>query len=139
MFVAVPMLVGFLIFGREFITLWMGPQYVQSSQILFILTLPTFGAVANYTCGSAVLALGYVKRWACMAAVEALLNLFLSIVFVLVMGWGIYGVALGTLVPMFLVNNLWLFMYTCKILKADLRRFSQETVLRLAEDSVAEI
>ena len=130
MFVAVPLLVGMVVLGREFISLWMGPAYRDSASVLIILSLAQFGATANSLSGASLLGLGHVKPWACMAAAEAILNLGLSVGFVLFLNWGIFGVALGSLLPAVAINNILLMVYTCKVTKTSVSWFVRATVLR---------
>jgi O-antigen/teichoic acid export membrane protein len=47
MFLAVPILVGFMTLGGEFISVWMGPGYAASALVLSILTVARFGILAN--------------------------------------------------------------------------------------------
>jgi O-antigen/teichoic acid export membrane protein len=130
MLVAVLLLVGLVILGPEFITLWMGPAYKDSAVVLIILSLAQFGSAANGVCGTILLGLGHVKPWACMAAAEAILNLGLSVGFVIFLNWGIFGIALGSLLPAVAINNILLMVYTCKVTQTSVSWFLRATVLR---------
>ena len=130
MFFVIPLFVGFMFLGREFISLWMGPDYVKSAWILFILTISQFGALATRTCGSVLVGLGHVRFLGFMGMAEAGANLVGSVIFVLLLGWGIYGVALGTVIPMVVFNNFVQPIYTCRLLGMDARAYARDTVLR---------
>ncbi len=96
--VSLPILITLILRGPAFIGLWMGPQYSHSSGIvLIILSIPLIFAFANRT--ATAIAFGVEKhkttsRW---AIGEGVANLILSVV--LVHWYGIYGVAVGTMIP----------------------------------------
>ena len=127
---AVPLFVGFVFLGREFIGLWMGPQYAESALILLLLTIPQFGAAATRVCGAALGGLGHVRFLAYTAIAEALCNLGASVLFVLALGWGLHGVALGTVIPMILFNNILQPAYTCRKVGMAIGAFTRATALR---------
>jgi|WetSurMetagenome_2_1015567.scaffolds.fasta_scaffold23508_2 O-antigen/teichoic acid export membrane protein len=109
MFLGVPILVGFMTLGREFITVWMGPGYTPSAWVLLILTMSQFGLLANGLVGMTVTALGHVRLWSAICVVQSLAALVLSVGFVLITDWGIYGIAIGTTLPLVLTSNIWAF------------------------------
>ena len=47
MFLAVPILVGFMTLGGEFIAVWMGPGYTASAWVLLILATAHFGRLGQ--------------------------------------------------------------------------------------------
>jgi len=110
MFLAVPVLVGFMTLGGEFMTAWMGPGYAASAWVLCILTTAQFGHLANRPVSMTVVALGHVRLWAAMATVQSLAALVLSVSLVLLTDLGIYGIAIGTVLPVILLHNVWLFI-----------------------------
>ena len=130
MFFAVPLLVGFMTLGADFIELWLPAGYSKSAMILFILAIPQFGALATRGCGTILSGMGRVKFMAFMSLAEAVCNLALSVFFVVVMGWGIRGVAMGTLVPMMVFNNLVQPIYTCIALRMPVGQFVRLPALR---------
>ena len=93
-----PIGISFLIRGRSFIGLWMGPSYAAlSGEVLMILTLAQLIAAGNYTSGSMTLGIGRHKGMVPAVLLEGLCNLSLSIA--LVRTHGIAGVAVGTALP----------------------------------------
>jgi len=108
----IPMYLGYIIFGRLFVGLWMGhpvafpeTSVAGAAAVMAVLSLtkllylPAFG-------GEALLAAVDRVRFVSVTAVaEALTNLGLSIFFVMVLDWGIVGVAAGTLVARALVRG----------------------------------
>jgi O-antigen/teichoic acid export membrane protein len=98
MMVSLPIIITFIIRGSSFIGLWMGPQYSHISGIvLVILSVSLFFSFANQTAVAIAFGIEKHKTMALWAIGEGIANLTLSII--LVHWYGIYGVAIGTLVP----------------------------------------
>lgn len=101
--VALPILITFILRGRSFIGLWMGPQYAYSSgTVLIILSSALFFMFANRAAGSIAFGVEKHKKGAQWGIGEGIANLTLSII--LVHWYGIYGVALGTMIPSLFVH-----------------------------------
>ena len=98
-----PIVVTLLVRGRTFIGLWMGPQYSQASgTVLIILATALVFSQANNTAFAIAFGTEKHKVVAKWAIAEGITNLALSI---LLVHWlGIYGVAVGTLVPSLIVQ-----------------------------------
>jgi O-antigen/teichoic acid export membrane protein len=113
--ISLPMVVTLIVRGSSFIGLWMGPQYSHKSGIvLIILTVALFFSFANQTAGAIALGVEKHKAMACWAVGEGVANLGLSIL--LVHWYGIYGVAIGTLIPSLIAQlGFWPY-YTSKLL-----------------------
>jgi O-antigen/teichoic acid export membrane protein len=108
--------------GKTFITLWMGPQYSETSgTVLQILLISQFLGIANGTAASIMMAIDKHKPVAKWAVIEAALNLGLSII--LVKAIGIYGVAWGTSIAMALVHLTFWPRYVRKILDVPIQKF----------------
>ncbi len=103
MAISLPITATLLIRGRTFIGLWMGPQYAQrSGTVLILLATALLFSLANNTPLSIAFGIEKHKLVAQMAIGEGIANLSLSI---LLVHWlGIYGVAVGTLVPSLVVH-----------------------------------
>jgi O-antigen/teichoic acid export membrane protein len=103
MTVSLPILVTLMTRGRTFIGLWMGAQYAKSSgTVLMILATALFFSLSNNTAGAIAYGTEKHKIMAKWAIIEAIANLLLSIV--LARKFGIYGVAIGTLIPSLFVH-----------------------------------
>jgi O-antigen/teichoic acid export membrane protein len=105
--VALPIVITFILRGPSFIGLWMGPQYAHSSgTVLIILSIALVFMFANRTAGSIAFGVEKHKTGALWGIGEGIANLTLSIV--LVHWYGIYGVAIGTMIPSLFVHTvLW--------------------------------
>jgi len=117
MLLAIPLFVGFMTLGKEFISLWMGPEYDQSATILFILALAQFATTSSSPCTITLMGLNRIKFLAAMSILNGILNLSLSVLFVVAFNLGITGVALGTLIPMILINGIGVPIYACHALE----------------------
>jgi O-antigen/teichoic acid export membrane protein len=116
----VPAYVGFIIFGGVFIRCWMlGPEFTeemvqQSALVMAILAASRLALLPALGSEGMLAALGHVRQNAAIGIGEALLNLGLSLLFVLGFGWGLPGVAGGTLAAAIVVRMLILPWYTCR-------------------------
>ncbi len=133
----VPIYVGFILFARPFIRLWMfdpvdfpasaveGAAWVMVilsvSKLLFLLTVGASSILA---------AMGHIKITAALSIGEALVNLGLSLLFVLAFGWGLLGVAAGTLAARLFVTAFLLPWYACRKAGMAWGRYIVETLGR---------
>ena len=117
--------VGMIVFAEPFIRLWMyGPKFGDDSvrlaatvmQILAASKLPLLFVGASVP---VLNAMGHVRLTAVLAAAEALLNLGLSLLFVLGFGWGLAGIAAGTLAARLLLGTFIAPWYACRKMGMD--------------------
>ena len=130
MFLAIPVLVGFMTLGREFMDVWMGPGYAASAWVLLILTTAQFGGLANGPVGMTLVGLGHIRLWAIIVAVQSLTTLLLSVGLVLLTDLGIYGIAIGTALPVIVTHNVWIFIAGYRKVHASPLAAAKSTVLR---------
>ncbi len=103
MAVSLPVLVTLILRGDNFIGVWMGPQYSRTSGIvLTILATALLFSLPNTPASSIAFGVEKHKKVAKWAVGEAIANLTLSTT--LALTFGLYGVAVGTLVPSLAVN-----------------------------------
>jgi O-antigen/teichoic acid export membrane protein len=96
--VSLPIVTTLILRGPAFIGLWMGPQYSRSSgAVLILLSIPLLFAFANRTATAIAFGVEKHKTPSLWAISEGVANLILSVV--LVHWYGIYGVAIGTMIP----------------------------------------
>jgi O-antigen/teichoic acid export membrane protein len=120
-----PIGITLLVRGKTFIGLWMGPQYSQTSgTILQILLISQFFTIANSTAGQIAYGVDKHKSVAKWAAIEAVLNLGLSIV--LAKTTGLYGVAWGTSISQALIHLIFWPRYVRRELGVPIRTFLWE-------------
>ncbi len=114
-----PVGIVYLILGKNFIDLWMGPEYgPPSSRVLTILMIAYFGFLSQLVSGSILYGLGKVKTYAFLNIGTAAANLLLSLL--LVKPYGIYGAALGTAIPLTIYGTFIIPAYICRVLSVNL-------------------
>jgi len=110
---------GILIFGKDFIRLWLGADYVnapwkgRSDVILSILILANFPRMLQSITWQRLYAMAKVRFLMWLNVFEAFANLSLSIL--LVHFFGAVGVALGTFFPLFLTHVLIMPFYSSRV------------------------
>jgi O-antigen/teichoic acid export membrane protein len=125
-----PIGITLLVRGKTFIGLWMGPQYSQTSgTVLQILLISQFFTIANSTGGQIAFGTGKHKSVAKWAAIEAVLNLSLSIV--LIKTIGLYGVAWGTSIAMVVSHLIFWPRYVRRELGVPIRTYLWEGWIKI--------
>ncbi len=126
--VILPIGCAYLLLGETFITLWMGPQYGPSSAtVLTILMWAYFGHLSQFVAGSIFNGLGKVKNLAFLNIGTALVNIILSVI--LAKPFGIYGVALGTAIPLTITGTIIHPIYICRTMKLSLLEYFRKSYL----------
>jgi O-antigen/teichoic acid export membrane protein len=121
MVVSMPILITLLVRGGNFIGVWMGPQYSHTSgTVLAILAAALLFSLPNTPASSIALGISKHKTVAKWAIGEAVVNLSLSVVLARIVG--IYGVAIGTLVPSLVVNVVFWPRYVTHLVKVSYRQ-----------------
>jgi O-antigen/teichoic acid export membrane protein len=114
--ILLPVVIAFLIVGKEFIGLWMGPQYVMvAGTVLMLLAIPVLFAPLQMTSNQLLYGVNRHQVYAYIAVVEAAVNLGLSII--LARTIGVVGVAWGTMIPAVIIEGLIVPSYTAGVLK----------------------
>ncbi|MBN1588456.1 MAG: oligosaccharide flippase family protein [Pirellulales bacterium] len=96
---AIPLLVGLIVFGKEFLILWMGPTYAVSYPVLLILAMSQFPALPASITEHIYRGMHRVRLGAMVTLLQGIINLGLTLLFVLTFKMGIDGVAWGTFYP----------------------------------------
>jgi O-antigen/teichoic acid export membrane protein len=123
-----PIFMTFIIRGRTFIGLWMGPSYVDlSGHVLWILSVPWLFGAGVSVIASAILGIGKHKPVVPAALAEGLANLALSIA--LVRPMGVVGVAWGTAIPNLATSILFWPWYTRRTLGIPIRDYVRSVLL----------
>jgi O-antigen/teichoic acid export membrane protein len=97
------MYIGYFSFGKSFIRLWMFEPHnfpmasvKSAAQVMAILSCAKLLLLLGGFSRSILAATGYIGFAAKMTVAEAVVNLLLSISFVLIFDWGLIGIAAGT-------------------------------------------
>ncbi len=122
-----PIQIGLLILGKPFLSLWLGPEYADTSyRVLVILALPLALTLSQSVSGRILYGTGQLRWFARATMAEALANLLLSVA--LVRRLGIEGVAWGTTIPN-VVFNLAVAVYICRTLHVGLGTYARRSFL----------
>ncbi len=102
-----------IVFGRQFILWWMGPDFADSVPILWILATGVAFALAQNPAIGFMYALNKHYFYALATIVEGVANLTLSII--LVSHYGILGVATASLISMLIIKILVMPIYVSRL------------------------
>lgn len=111
--------VGSAFFGDMFINVWIGPGYPEAHTVMIILVAALVVATPVGVLRRILVGMGVVRWPSLLYFAEAVLNLILSLV--LVRFYGIYGVALGTLIPVVAIGLFVLFPLAVRRLEMRVR------------------
>jgi len=126
--VSLPLCLGFVFLGKQFITLWMGSEYSISAIYLIVLTIPQFTGMSQYMSALVLAGMAKHKVLAYLVLAEGAANLVLSIV--LIRKMGLIGVAWGTVIPDVICTALVIPWYTLRKLKFNAREYMIRAFLR---------
>ena len=108
-----------VIFGRPFIQIWMGPEYSGSFIVMMILAISSIFHSSLLPVLHLLYGTARHGVYAKVCLLEGIGNLLFSIL--LVKHFGIYGVAIGTAVPMMIVS-VWLIYHVSDVLGVGIMR-----------------
>ncbi len=117
---------GFAVYSKPFIRLWMLQENFGENAVISSAEIMTILAIAqlplSYTRASLdfLAAKGHIYLSAGILLIEALTNVFLSLFFVLVLDWGLPGIAFGTLFSRIAVSGLWAPIFMTHIVRLPL-------------------
>ena len=126
--VSLPLCIGFIFLGRQFIAIWMGGTYGSSAVFLIVLTIPQFFAMPQYVSALILGGMARHKTLAYIILAEGVANLILSVV--LVQKIGLIGVAWGTVIPNVICTGLIVPVYALRTLNVGPREYLIDGWLR---------
>lgn len=128
---------GLLIFGRDFIALWMGKGFDTSVLVLYILVLGSLYQAQNVTSHMILAGMGKLKLLTRIMVICPILNVSLS--FALVLHWGLIGVAWAFTLTLLTLETIVLY-YVLDVFHVSffhlLRECHMKTALALAAPCV---
>lgn len=130
--------IGFALYSKSFITLWMYqpnfdmPAVSVAATVMTLLALSKLPKLYLNPFGSVISAIGYARFNAMRAITEAIVNIALSLFFVLSLGWGLAGIAAGTLCARILVSTLSTPIFMFKITPFSFKSFASSILLPAA-------
>jgi len=127
--------IGLAFYSKPFIELWMMQDgfdmqsVIEASTVMTILALSKLPSLYLGPCQGVLNAMGYVRFNAMRAVGEAIVNVVLSLFFVLSLKWGLAGVAAGTLVARVLVGSISIPIFLCRKVSIPLWQFFTSVIL----------
>lgn len=115
---------GFIVFGKEFIAIWAGKEYVEAFYITLLLIVPVTVPLIQNLGIDIQRAMNKHKTRSLVYLLIAIVNIFISIPLIKYMGAS--GAALGTAIGLFLGNILFMNIYYQKVIKLDMITFWKE-------------
>ncbi|MEW6382251.1 MAG: oligosaccharide flippase family protein [bacterium] len=134
---AVFMGTSLIMYGRVFIERWMGAGYYDSYSVLLILCIPMALALAQSPSVGLLYGISKHRYFAILSSCEGIVNLVLSLV--LVRYYGIYGVALGTLIPLAVAKLVFQPLYVCRVIDLKWKEYFVDTLLVTAIKTIIPI
>jgi O-antigen/teichoic acid export membrane protein len=122
----VPMGGAMILMAGPLVRAWVGPEFSGSVLVVRLLSLSVIVRVGNATACTLLKGAGEHRLVAFTNVAAAAVNLALSIA--IVKPLGLAGVALGTLVPIFIASTLVLFPAGCRRVELPIRRAISEAV-----------
>ncbi|MDR7000616.1 oligosaccharide flippase family protein [Neobacillus niacini] len=112
---------GFVVFGREFILLWVGKEFLDSFIVALIVLIPMIVSLIQSMGGIILQAKNIQKFKTIISALVAIVNVPLSIIFAQL--WGAIGCALATAIA-FAIGNIFIInVYYWKRIKINIPKF----------------
>lgn len=127
MYVMLLILLGFGLFGKEFVHLWVGEGYTDTYVLAFVIMIPLFFGLLQDVPNNIMLARNKHKVMAVITLIAAVMNVVSSCI--LIQTIGILGVAIGTVIAYSAVYIVFAYYYYSKELHFDMKRLYVETVL----------
>jgi len=121
--------VGLAFYSQPFIRLWMFQDgfdmkaVAEAATVMTILALSKLPSLYLIPCQSVLSAMGHVRFNAMRAITEAIVNVALSLFFVMALEWGLAGVAAGTLAARLLVASISVPVFLSRKASFSLRQF----------------
>lgn len=122
--IAVAVIGGFGLFGKEFIELWIGSRYTYAYNVALILMIPVTIPLVQNVCLSILDA--KLKRMfrSVVLCLMAVLNVVISIILVQIMGF--WGAAVGTAISLIAGHGVLMNIYYHKAIGLNIRRMFKE-------------
>jgi len=113
-----------------FFVLWLGEEFRSSALVYRILIVASVFAMSQYVTNAVLTGLRRTHQLMVSEVIGAAVNLGLSILLVR-LGYGLAGVAIGTLVPM-VARNVWLAVHGARVVGAPLKPYATRIYLPAA-------
>lgn len=127
-YVMYPIVIGFAVFGKTFVRLWIGDGYDGSYIIaLLIMAVLVLGLIQDVP-NNYVLAHNRHKKMAIATFIGAVINILVSVLFIKI--WGVYGAAIGTVISYFSIHIVYTYVFYGHDFGFQMFRLYSEVVFR---------
>ena len=113
--------IGILFYGGHFINLWMGEGFKSTVNVLHILIIPAAIYLPQVVANSVLLGISRHRTLLKVLAFEAIIKIVLSVI--LIKPLGIYGVAIGTALPQFVIYTFIYPRIFTRIIGLELKKY----------------
>ena len=117
---------GCLSFGKPFFTLWIDAAHVESAVILWLLVMQQLFGIGTRFGNCILVATGRIGKVNAVIVSGGLIKILLSVIFI--QFWGIRGVAVSTVLPMFIIDAIWFIPYLARLIEAPARQIYVKSV-----------
>lgn len=112
---------GLIVFGKQFINIWVGPSYKDAYYVALILIIPVCFPLIQNLGLSIMQAMNKYKFKSISTLIMAIANVFISIV--LAKMYGPIGSAIGTAIALIFCNIFLINIYYYRVIKLDVIKF----------------
>lgn len=112
---------GFILFGKDFIIWWVGPEFDESYYVTLCLVVPALFSLIQNLGLSIMQAMNRFKFKAVSTFIMAIVNIFISVF--LAKKFGAIGAAFGTTISLIIVNIIIMNIYYYKVIKINVIKF----------------
>ena len=115
---------GFILFGRQFITIWSGEKTIEAWACALLLMIPSVLPLIQNVCLSILTAMNKRMFRSYVLCGIAIVNIFLTIF--LVKRFGLMGAPIGTCISLIVGNNIAMNLYYKHVIHINVRRLFTE-------------
>ena len=115
---------GFILFGRQFITIWSGESTIEAWACALLLMIPSVLPLIQNVCLSILTAMNKRMFRSYVLCGIAIVNLFLTIF--LVKEFGLMGAPIGTCISLIIGNNIAMNLYYKYVIHINVKRMFTE-------------
>ncbi len=112
---------GLVLFGKQFICMWVGKEFIESYYVALILILPLCFPLIQNLGLSIMQAMNKYKFKSISTFIMAIFNVLISII--LVKKYGVIGAAMGTAIALIICNIFIINIYYYRVIKINVIKF----------------
>ncbi len=106
---------GLIVYGNEFMSLWILPEYLQYDKLIVVSVCYLQISYSAEVLNQYLITLNNIKVPAIVAMMTGVSNILLSLMFVCVFDYGIYGIVCSQLIVTLLRSGIWFPLYAAKV------------------------